>query len=218
MTGAADRVNGREVVREQFVSDPFAICGGVRLRQRFHLGGEIGRTHVFGRRVDQIAYAPRGVEACLDGAQRRRVDGEFRRRARGLAVARELIGTESPAERGTLASERNPIVVETIVARRQFERQRSERIKIVGRGDSGEYALEAAACVGQQAEGAGFGAEIGRRDPLCGTLAERRRQRAQGIFRHCGQRRGVRSALDFDQALHAMSSTVGDDAARPAAG
>ena len=79
--GAADGVDQRKVLLEQIVADDRAEFRAVLLGERARGGFELGRPHVVGRRVDQVA---RQRHALGDAARARR---RRRRRAAPACTA-----------------------------------------------------------------------------------------------------------------------------------
>ena len=103
--GAADRVDHREILRQQVVADDARHVGAVRLGEL--PGGvlELLRAHVAGRRVDEIAAKPDSVDERnrpgVIGAAREAF--ELRRhRRRCRLVAAVAVGAEPPRDGGKL--------------------------------------------------------------------------------------------------------------------
>ncbi len=96
MRGAPHGMDGGEVLRQQRVADDRIDLCAMRLSQRACGLFQMLRAHVFGGRVDPVAY----LQARLD--QRTRLCrwrcSQFGRRARHLAITRKAIGAQSPAQ------------------------------------------------------------------------------------------------------------------------
>ena len=75
---AADRVDEREVLLQQVVADDHADFAPWRLAERAGGGFELGRAHVVGRRVDQVA---RKRDALGDAGEIAAVDARGARAA-----------------------------------------------------------------------------------------------------------------------------------------
>ena len=97
---AADRVDRRIVLGEQRVADDDAAARARTPRHLLHRRRQLGRAHILGRRVDEIAREADPVGNRLDP----RAVGRLRPDQPGEAavarlVAGEGVGAERPAER-----------------------------------------------------------------------------------------------------------------------
>ena len=132
--GAADRVNERQVAREQIVAARDLGLGAEALGQPQRLLLQRLRAKIVGRRIDEIA--PEG-DRPRDALDPRAVDAvgrdEARLRARSRAIAREAVEAEQEAERGEARIMRR--IGEAIDAGRQKGRELAgqQRIAIARR-------------------------------------------------------------------------------------
>ncbi len=100
--GAADGVDQRKILLQQIVADDRTEFRAVLLGERAGGGLQLGRAHVVGRRVDQIAGERHALRRCAKGRRHRR-----HRAAPAappcpylrLAVAREAVGAERERQR-----------------------------------------------------------------------------------------------------------------------
>ena len=190
MAGATDGVDGREVLRQQFVADDAAELGAVGVREAQRDRFEFHRPHVFGRRIDQVAHERAGAQqgeslALFDvGAFQR----QSRQRLALLEITIETISAQAPTEQGQGRIDRHRrIRGEAISADRQQLRQVRQRQRIVGIADAGDHALGPAVGRRHRQEAAGDAGESVRFEPDARALILRV---APG---------GKRAAIEHDQ-------------------
>ena len=117
--GAADGMDQRKILFQQFVADHGGDRRGVARGELARRLFELRRPHVIGRRVDEIArqcHAFDDMLKLLAGDALRQI--ELDRSRLGLAIARETIGAEREGERGEPRVGR--LVGETVGAVRQM--------------------------------------------------------------------------------------------------
>jgi hypothetical protein len=90
-------VDRRKAFPEQVVADDLAELGPLRLGQRLCGRGQLGRAHVFGRRIDQVAHRGGGLgqQQATPSAGRRRQHQRRRLAPCGL-VEVEGVAAEPP--------------------------------------------------------------------------------------------------------------------------
>ncbi len=167
-TGAADRVDQRIVGFEERIAGDHGDAGVERLGHLARGLFEIGRPHVVGRRVDQIA---REEHAFGETRDQRAVDalGQHEARlvlARGLlAVAVEGVGADRPRIGGAGAGERGRDIGERIDAGRQALGERGERMRVAAGAETEHGRPNPAVLAGDELQLALFRREPDRVEP-----------------------------------------------------
>ncbi len=168
---AADRVHGRIAFFEQGVADDLGHARAVAAGERARGGGQIGRTHVVGRNIDEIAHQVGRLGGARDrsaiGGLRPDENGAVRFLPAVAAIAVERVGRERPAERQGIGGGGPDVVFQAIGAGRKPARK--ARIppwpRIIGLDE--RHAGDASVGTGHGQHGAGFGPEmIGARPAL----------------------------------------------------
>ena len=129
--GAADRVDERKVFGEEVLAHDRAHAGAVAARQRAGGMFEIGRAHVIGRRVDEVARErdaldDAGEVVAIDAHRQFELDGFVF----GFPIAREAVAAERKRQRSEARVVRR--IGEAVDARRQKarERARAETVEV----------------------------------------------------------------------------------------
>ena len=154
------------VPRQETLALDHLDLGAVAARERACGLGELGRAHVRGGRVDEIAGEEDGVGTALDrGTVGTLGPDEGRERLGLLAVAREAIGAERPAESRLCRRLGAEGRIEAVDAFGQALRQCRQGPQLVMPLAADEDAGELARLPGDEAELARLGRETGRLHP-----------------------------------------------------
>ncbi len=166
--GAADRMDERKILGEEIGPDDRPEGRAMPGRHRARGCLELGRPHVVGRRVDQVAGEP---DRLRDAGQVGAVEAGDELKphllglglALGLAIAREAIGSERKSERRQARVVRR--IGEPVGARRQQGGERARPQQILGLVvrvlEPEQHARQRAVGAGQQEVPAGLGLEAG---------------------------------------------------------
>src|SRR5436190_12428835 len=120
--GAPHGVDRREVLRQQLLAHPFVELAAEELGLLARGIRELLRTHVFRRRVDEVAHQAHGLRHVEGLAHAwRGFELEIGGLALRLAIARELVAAEVPCEGGLLGRDRDRALAERIARARQLE-------------------------------------------------------------------------------------------------
>jgi hypothetical protein len=164
VTGArpADGVDRGIVLLEELIAqddrDPGLVCAC----QPPGSLGQLGRPHVAGRRVDQVAHQAGGRRRAADpGAVRTLGPDQGGEAPLVLLIAAEGIAAERPTERHFHSALRRQGRVDPVDAFRQGRGQAGAGPGPFARVESGQDTLKRAVRPGQQAVAAGIGGEAG---------------------------------------------------------
>jgi len=160
-------MDGGEIPLQQIVADDRFELRAMRLRELAHDLFELLGPHVLRRRVDEVAHAHAGGEDVA-GLVVERIQRQPCRRTRRIAITREPIGAQAPAELDRMARRVVDVAGELPVARGQRIRRVRVGKRIQRIADAEHRAGERAVAAGQRQHRTGRGVVAVREQPLHG--------------------------------------------------
>ena len=177
--------------------------------QRLGGAGQLGRAHMLGRRVDQIAGKRDAAYQPLDPAAIGGLGpGEIGKAAPTLLVSGEGVAAERPTQHHRRRQSRGRLGIEAIASFREGIGQPCQHPERLAGLAPHQHARKLAAAIGQQGHLPGFGLEARGFEPTLRRLVERGTELGQPFRSYRRHRNGIAGIVD-EMRQHQSSSMPG---------